>query len=80
MVDDSKYLTSEMQFYYSTLNQSMQGALSDDGWTFPQVTGAQLTDLAPDMPDGTGWYETDAHVVVFKINGALQKVTTTAYP
>ncbi len=74
------YLTPEMQIYHDQLNQSLQDGLSDNGWTFPPISAANLAIVAPIMPDGTGWYETTQHVIVFKLNGALRKVTTAAYP
>jgi len=74
------FLTPEMQIYNDELNQSLQNGLSDNGWTFPSLTAAQLTAVAPMMPDGTGWYENEAQVIVFKLGGALFKVSTTSYP
>jgi hypothetical protein len=74
------YLTPEMQLFHDQINQTFQNGLSDNGWTVPQITAANLVLIAPDMPNGTCWYETDNHQVVFKINGALRKVTTTVYP
>ena len=79
-VNDSGFLTSDSQIYNDKLNQSLQNCLSDNGWTFPQISAANLVLIAPKMPDGTGWYEKDNQVMVFKIGGALRKLTTTAYP
>lgn len=79
-VNDDGFLTAEMQIYHDELNQSLQNSLSNNGWTFPPITAANLAIIAPNMPNGTGWYESDAHEIVFKINGALRKVTTTPYP
>lgn len=79
-VDNLGFLTAEMQYYNDELSQVLQAGLSDNGWTFPQISAVDLVRVEPDMPNGTGWYETDAHEMVFKINGALRKVTTTAYP
>lgn len=79
-VKDDGYLTAEMQIYNDQLNQSLQTGLSDNGWTFPPITAVNLAIVAPMMPNGTGWYESDAGVIVFKLGGALRKVTTTAYP
>jgi hypothetical protein len=74
------FLTPDMQVYMDLLNQALQNGLSDNGWTLPIVTAAQLLDRSPSMPNGTMWYESDAHEMVVKINGALRKVTTTPYP
>lgn len=87
--DKDGYLTSQMQMYNDELNNILRNGLSDNGWTLPQVTQAQLTELEAlptfdQMPNGTIWYvhddDTVVYEVVVKINGALRKVTTTAYP
>ena len=74
------FLTDSMQYYHDDMNQTLRDGLSDNGWTLPQITAANLVLIEPDMPNGTMWYESDAHEVVIKINGALRKVTTTPYP
>lgn len=79
-VQANGYLTPEMQIYHDQLNQALQNGLSDNGWTLPQINAANLAAVQAQMPNGTMWYESDAHEVVIKINGALRKVTTTAYP
>lgn len=79
-VDDSGHLTTEFQIYEDTLNQSMRNALSDDGWTIPQLTPAQIIAILPQMPDGTIAYDTTADVFVGRANGATVKFTTTAWP
>lgn len=84
---DDGYLTSEMQLYNDELNNALQGGLSDDGWTLPQVTVAELNDINAltgdrEMPNGTAWVVTDAspQQLVVKLDGALRKVTTAPYP
>jgi len=90
-VDKDGYLTSQMQLYNDELNNVLRNGLSDNGWTLPTVTQAELAAIMAlpadqAMPDGTIWYVAqDAplpayHEVVVKINGALRKITTTAYP
>lgn len=81
--------------YQQDLNQTLRDGLSNNGWTVPQLTTAQLTvqqilnptnglltTLSAFMPDGTIWYVTD-HVppcYVGKINGALVQFTTAVFP
>lgn len=79
-VNDDGFLEPAMQDYNDLLAQSLEKGLSDNGWTSPPISAANLALIEPSMPDGTFWYESDAQVIVFKINGALRKVTTTAYP
>lgn len=79
-VKQDGYLTPEMQIYNDQLNQTLQNNLSDNGWIPPALSAADLAAIAPSMPNGTFWYESDTEVIVFKIGGVLRKVTTTAYP
>lgn len=90
-VDEEGNLTSQMQMYNDELNNVLRNGLSDNGWTLPTVTQAELVGIIAlpadqQMPDGTIWYVsqgtplTPYHEVVVKINGALRKITTTAYP
>lgn len=88
-VDEEGYFTSAMQMYNDELNNILRNGLSDNGWTLPEVTQAELTDIRAlpsdqAMPNGTIWYvhddDTAVYQVVVLINGALRKVTTTAYP
>lgn len=88
-VEQNGYLTSQMQMYNDELNNVLRNALSDNGWTLPTVTQAELTAIQAlpvdqQLPDGTIWYVHDTgtavYEVVVKINGALRKLTTTAYP
>ena len=89
LVDENGYLTSQMQMYNDELNNVLRNGLSDNGWTLPTVTQAQLVDILAlpsdqQMPNGTIWYVHDDDTLVYEIviliNGALRKVTTTAYP
>ena len=88
-VEENGYLTSQMQLYNDELNNTLRNGLSDNGWTLPTVTQAQLAQIfafsgVDAMPNGTIWYVHDVdnsyYEVVVKINGALRKITTAAYP
>ena len=87
------FLTPEIQLYNDELNNVLRAGLSNNGWTLPTVTQDELTAilaLGPPtdqpLPDGTIWYVSQSaplppyHEVVVLINGALRKITTTAYP
>lgn len=67
-VQDDGYLTSRMQMYNDQLNQVLQNALSDNGWTVPNLTTLQISGPYPDqptlpngvqeiMPLGTIWFD-----------------------
>lgn len=88
-VDEDGWLTSQMQMYNDELNNTLRNGLSDNGWTLPTVTQAELAAIIAlpvdqQMPNGTIWYVHDDDTLVYEvvvlINGALRKVTTTAYP
>lgn len=88
-VDDKGFLTSQMRLYNDELNNVLRNALSDNGWTLPTVTQAQLAEIMAlpsdqALPNGTIWYvhddSTSYYQLVALINGSLQKITTTAYP
>lgn len=80
------YLYSEdfikSQAFFIELCQTLLDGLSDNGWTVPPITNADLNIIYPVMPDGTLWYVTDAvpPIPVMKVNGVLQKFTMTPYP
>lgn len=88
-VEKNGYLTTQMQLYNDELNNILRNGLSDNGWTLPTVTQTELAAIIAlpadqQMPNGTIWYVHDTGTAVYelvaKINGALRKVTTTAYP
>lgn len=73
-------LSDQALLYEEELNQALQNNLSDNGWVVPQITAANLVLIAPTMPNGTIWYETDNNVFVGYVNGTLMKFTMAAYP
>lgn len=77
---ENEYLTDSANMFHDELNRVLQGGLSDNGWTLPQQDQATITSISGDMPNGSMWYDTTNHEFVIKINGALRKVTTTAWP
>lgn len=59
-VDESGYLTSQMQLYNDEMNNVLRNGLSDNGWTLPVVTKAQLAQIMAlpadqQLPEGTIW-------------------------
>lgn len=63
-VDDEGYLTSSMQLYNDEMNAVLRNGLSDNGWTLPTVTQAELNKilalpLDQQMPNGTIWHVAD---------------------
>lgn len=51
-VQDDGYLTPSMQLYESGLNQAMQGALSNNGWTVPALPTTQINTASGSVPNG----------------------------
>ena len=76
------FLTPPMQDYNDLLAQELANGLSDNGWTVPQITAADLVKIAPTMPNGTIWALKDnvPQLLIVKLDDTLHKVTTTAYP
>ena len=68
-------LISDLNEFFVTLER---------GITFPHKTQAELTDadFLQAAPNGTGWYCTDSSPpnIVFKINGSLVQLNTSAFP
>ena len=70
-VDEKGFLTSQMQMYNDELNNILRNGLSDNGWTLPTVTQAQLTAIiampldqtqpsgTKTQPNGSIWYVAD---------------------
>lgn len=81
-VQEDGLLTPEMGRYNENLNRAMQDALSDNGWTVPQQTSANITTISASMPDGTIWYAVDGApaCLVAKVNGSLVRLSTTPFP
>lgn len=56
----------------------------ENGISFPHKTQAEIIALGAltDTPNGTGWYCTDSSPpnIVFKINGSLVQLNTSAFP
>ena len=67
----------ELQRYFALLVQAMQTALSDNGWTVPKQSTANIATIIdkntlPVMPVGTIWYDTTLN--------KLKVLTTAAVP
>jgi hypothetical protein len=59
--DSEGYLTQQMRAYNDELNNVLRNGLSDNGWTLPTVTQAQLAEIDAlpsdqQLPNGTIWY------------------------
>ena len=60
-VDEEGFLTTQMQMYNDELNNVLRNGLSDNGWTLPTVTQAELAQIMAlpndqQLPNGTIWY------------------------
>jgi hypothetical protein len=74
-IDEAGYLTSSQQIFNDQLNQAMQASLSDNGWTLPLQTTTNINTIAPTMPNGTMWYDSDTDEFKVTINGTVKVVT-----
>lgn len=89
-VDEEGYLTSQMQMYNDELNNVLRNGLSDNGWTLPTVTQAELAQIqtfigADALPDGTIWYVADPAInptyneIVVKLDDGTGMGTSALY-
>ena len=75
--DDKGNLTNVQQIWIDNLIQNLQAALSDDGWTAPQHTTAEITSLESRMPNGTIWFNsTLAKLQVKTASGVVETITS----
>jgi hypothetical protein len=81
-VDEQGNLTPPAALFLDLLNRAMEGALSDNGWTVPQINLFDLSAIAGEMPDGTMWYVTDGGPAGFvgKVSGSLMRFDMSAFP
>lgn len=61
-------------YYFNNQSQVLYGALSDNGWTLPQQSTANITTIAAQMNNGTMWYDSDTNSFKVKINGTVKTV------
>ena len=52
--------------YHELFNQIIRIGLSNNGWTVPNLTTAQITQIQDMMPLGTIWFNTDLAKLVVK--------------
>ena len=60
-VEENGFLTTQMQMYNDELNNVLRNGLSDNGWTLPTVTQAELASIMAlpsdqKLPNGTIWH------------------------
>ena len=68
------------QYYNEDLNSTLREGLSNNGWTVPSISAADIALIQGQMPNGTLWYDNTNHVGVLKVNGTLFKFDLSAYP
>ena len=89
-VDDDGYLTSQMQMYNDELNNVLRNGLSDNGWTLPTVTQAELASILAlpsdqQLPNGTIWYVANPEInptyneIVVKLDDGTGTGTSALY-
>lgn len=62
--------------YHEQLNQTLQNGLSNQGWTFPNLSSAQITEAAVSMPLGTVWYNTTINKLVVKTSSGIETISS----
>lgn len=79
-VNENGELTASASMYHDELNRAMQDALSDNGWTFPQLEFSEIENVSSEMPDGTVWWDTDNTRLVLKSGASLYSIDATVIP
>lgn len=85
-MDIPTYLSSpdyaQQETFMQQMFQTLLEGLSDNGWTVPVLTQAQIVAISANMPDGTLWYCSDSVPPTFvgKSAGSLVQFTTTPFP
>ena len=88
--DETGFLTSAMQMYNDELNNVLRNGLSDNGWTLPLVTQADLTKIMAlpkdqALPNGTIWAVADPAInptyneIVVKLDDGTSTGTSALY-
>lgn len=89
-VDEDGYLTDDFQMYNDELNNVLRNGLSDNGWTLPVVTQAQLAKIfaftgTNYQPNGSIWYVADPAInptyneIVVKLDDGTGMGTSALY-
>ena len=84
------YLTEQMRAYNDELNNVLRNGLSDNGWTLPTVTQAQLAAILAlpadqQLPNGTIWYVANPAInptyneIVVKLDDGTMSGTSALY-
>lgn len=80
LTDKKGIVSWEWQQWFSRLAQSIQLNLSDDGYTLPQNTQADITGpLNTETQTGNMTYDSTNNVMAVNLNGTMVKVETTPY-
>lgn len=89
-VEETGYLTNQMRLYNDELNNVLRNGLSDNGWTLPTVTQAQLASIIAlpkdqQLPNGTIWAVADPAInptyneIVVKLDDGTGSGTSALY-
>jgi len=62
--------------YHELLNTTLQNGVSNNGWTVPQQTAANIALLAAVMPLGTIWYNMDTNKLQVLTATGVQTITS----
>ena len=69
-------LSKSQELYHQLLNTILVAGLSNNGWTVPNLSYVSIEAVAPSMPLGTLWYDTDSNKLVVKTAAGLEAITS----
>lgn len=64
------------QAFFEELFQTLLQGLSNNGWTVPNLSTADITSVEPSMPLGTIWYNTNLNKLQVKTSGGVETITS----
>ena len=62
------------KLYQDQLSQALVSGLSDSGWTPPAQTTQEINASAPNMPNGTFWYNSQLNQIQVKTPDGIKTV------
>ncbi len=76
LVNGDGDITSAWQYWFDSLIQGLQAALSDQGYLLPTLTTAQIAELDPAKSINTLFINSTTNQLIVNLNGVFKTVQT----
>lgn len=67
---------NDNQSFFEEMFLTLLEGLSNNGWTVPNLTTAQITAVQSQMPVGTLWFNTSVDKLQVKTSGGIETITS----